>query len=355
MRRVVDIAMGTGKPEIEILITGGEPLLEWEALERLLNWAARDPRSRRRIRFTVTTNGTRLVPEVVKVLADHDVDLQISFDGVRPSQDLRAPETFNRLRSNLGWIRDEMPEYLRGHVQVSAVVTAGNASYLARTVAFFLDLGIHEIRFGPLLNHDPAWSERSERILDSRCRKIVDISLDHARRTRSVPVGFLAQSAPDGAARRPGGATCGAPFPDSLCVDVDGEVYGCHVFARSHGAFTDDRFESDRGAMHFGSIFDHRFPGNLGRRTSPIPELFVGRDRRWSSIGGRCSECPDADTCVPCPAATALIPGNTDPHRVPDSICSFHRVTSKHRREFQRRVNRPREAARMLWPERFAN
>lgn len=58
----------------------------------------------------------------------------------------------------------------------------------------------------------------------------------------------------------------------------------------------------------------------------------VRRDR-YSSYG-RCRDCEFVDECLVCPVASANIPGNTDPRRVPDSGCAFNRIVAACRRRF---------------------
>lgn len=348
----VDLVLQSRAPRVDVSVTGGEPLSEVDRLRWIVERISRLGRGATTYRISVTTNGTLIDADVLDLLIRHDVDLHVSLDGDRRVQSLRAPRTFDRIQRTLRMIRDDAPEYFRDRVHVHSVVTAANVSYLAGSARYFLGMGIEDIRFGPVMTEDAAWDERTERVLDRQCHQIVEISEHHVRRARTVPVHFLA--ARSAGTRRRCNLACGALLPDSLCVDVDGEAYGCHVFARSHGAFHGSRWEADLESSRFGSVLDPAFPTHLHEKDGKsVPRIFRSGERQFSTRGD-CSTCGDAEDCPACPAATALIPGNTDPHRVPDAICSFHRVTSKHGREFRRRLNLPYEAARALWPERFA-
>jgi len=66
--------------------------------------------------------------------------------------------------------------------------------------------------------------------------------------------------------------------------------------------------------------------------------LFDGRDQNYSSYG-TCAACPYRAQCTLCPVCIVHQPGNEDPHRVPDFVCAFNRVTANYRRRFPAQVD----------------
>jgi len=71
---------------------GGEPLLDFALLREVTLYAERRAReSGRAVTFEVTTNGTRLEPEVIAFLNQHRVAVGVSFDGPPEVQDAARP------------------------------------------------------------------------------------------------------------------------------------------------------------------------------------------------------------------------------------------------------------------------
>ena len=80
-----------GEP-VRVHFFGGEPLLNKEALYRAtLHGERRAKELGKRIRFEVTTNGTRLDDEVIAFLNSHRMLVGISFDGPPEIQDEARP------------------------------------------------------------------------------------------------------------------------------------------------------------------------------------------------------------------------------------------------------------------------
>jgi hypothetical protein len=84
------------------------------------------------------------------------------------------------------------------------------------------------------------------------------------------------------------------------------------------GHFKDPGF-SDRLAL---------YPGKTRQA-----EIFDGMEKKHSSYA-RCGECRYMETCAVCPVTIGNIPGNTDPHRIPDFQCAYNLVFHKYRERF---------------------
>ncbi len=80
-----------GQP-VHVHYFGGEPLLDFELLRDVTLFGARRAREAgKAITFEVTTNGTRLEPEVIAFLNEHRVAVGVSFDGPPEVQDVARP------------------------------------------------------------------------------------------------------------------------------------------------------------------------------------------------------------------------------------------------------------------------
>jgi hypothetical protein len=80
-------------------------------------------------------------------------------------------------------------------------------------------------------------------------------------------------------------------------------------------------------AMRLGDL---RAP-SLDRRLEGYPEavravgIFDRKEEKYSTYG-RCRDCRFVEVCSVCPVSILHIPGNTDPHRVPDLPCAVNLV-----------------------------
>ena len=79
---------------MSLLFIGGEPLLEFPLMRQAVEYIEDAPARHLRVHYEIVTNGTLLRDEQTAFLAEHDFDVQFSFDGVPAAQDLRGAGTF---------------------------------------------------------------------------------------------------------------------------------------------------------------------------------------------------------------------------------------------------------------------
>jgi uncharacterized protein len=92
--RSVELLLAQGPPDqpAHVHFFGGEPLLDFPLLSATTLFGERRARELgRSITWEVTTNGTRLEPEVIAFLNEHAIAVGISFDGPPEVQDAARP------------------------------------------------------------------------------------------------------------------------------------------------------------------------------------------------------------------------------------------------------------------------
>jgi uncharacterized protein len=335
LRRAIDLLLSSGHPEPELAFYGGEPLLELASIHRALEYLEDSREPGRPVRASVFTNGILLDPGTAGYLARHGVDVQISFDGVEAAQELRAPGTFRRLERALTRLRHEHPGFFRDRCSVAITVSSRNLAHLAESCAYLLDHGVAEIAAAALVTHDPGWHPDTLETLADQVEQIYDASVDHFKNTGEVPFAPFRQGDPrrTPSARPP--AMCAAAGTTSLAVDVDGQVYGCVLFAESYQSFPNPMLRQVLEPLRLGDV---RAKG-LGRRLEGYPVsagaagILTDRARKRSSYR-TCRGCRFVGECSACPASIGHIPGNTDPHRIPDLQCAFNLAVLTARRRF---------------------
>ncbi|MFO7691812.1 MAG: hypothetical protein R6V57_01885, partial [Vicinamibacterales bacterium] len=94
-------------------------------------------------------------------------------------------------------------------------------------------------------------------------------------------------------------------------------------------------------AMRIGDVTDPHLGGRLPayRDALAATGLFGPREGGCSSYGA-CRDCAYLGYCGVCPLSIALLPGASDPERVPDFICAFTRASLKYRHRFPRQPDR---------------
>ena len=338
----LDLGLKSTQPEVSFVFLGGEPLLRFSQIRQAVEYVEAKSRAGRRVSFRVSTNGILLRPEIVRFLEQHRIEVQLSFDGISPAQDLRAKGTFPILDQLLDNLRETRPRLFRDGLRISMTLIPPAIPHLADSVSYFVGKGCRKIAIEPLINHPPAWTEECVKELEWQFSRILDISLAHFKRTGEVPLLLFGPPGKTSHAKR-GRAMCAALQGRNLAVDVDGQVYGCTLCVESVQEFRSPLIQRLRQTLKIGQL-DRTFPIRYRKflEDEHHEDLLLHREKKYSSYG-RCAKCRYLADCTICPVSIALIPGNTDPHRVPDFPCAFNRVALKYRRLFVSQAPRARQ------------
>lgn len=340
LRSSLDLLLDSGNPRLTVAFFGGEPLLEMALIRRAVEYAERRRPPASRLLFEVSTNGTLLRRETIRFFARHRVRTEISFDGVRQAQDVRGPRTFAVLDDLLGQLSTTEPAFFRSLVGARLTVGSHNVEHLADSASYFIDRGVRSISMSTLMTHDRGWRTRMIEELDRQFERITAESLSHYRRTGELPVTALRYDAgkPTEAEGIP---MCGVRWGDRMTVDVDGDATACVAFSGKNQEFPSRYLAETLSGLDLGSIFDRE----LSERLESFPaalrrvELFRDKQNKYSSYG-ECRHCAFVRSCHICPVSIGYIPGNTDPRRVPDSVCAFNLVANTHTDRFLAEIQR---------------
>lgn len=340
LRRALDLALRSLRREVEFVFLGGEPLLEFPMIRRAVDYVQWRNRDRPRVTFGISTNGTLVTKEIASFLAENRFDTQLSFDGLREAQDIRGYGTFEKLDTMLDHLRTAHPEFYRANLRITLTVTPANLGYLAGSVEYFLGKGIGRISISPSICVDDSWSIGRIGEIEAQFEGVLTCSIRHRRRTGNVPLMVFENKFEDTSCRGGGGPMCGVVHGESLTVDVDGEVYGCAVFAGSYQCFGSRFLEESLDPLRMGGIADPAFPDRLESFPAATAEaaLFHNKEAKYSSYG-RCGECPYIALCTVCPVSIGHVPGNVDPDRVSDFCCAYYRTALRFRGMFPGRKN----------------
>jgi sulfatase maturation enzyme AslB (radical SAM superfamily) len=333
----LDLVRGVRGPDLRLLFTGGEPLLEFDLLRRAVDRVESIRPPGLQVRYELVTNGTRLGDPEAVFLAAHGFAVQIGFDGVPAAQDVRAPGTAAVIDALLDRLRRVHPAFFRQFVSVAVTVTPATVRHLADSVEHLLAVDVAEILIAPAFTHQPDWDDAGLPELRRQFARIFRVSLERYRRTREVPLQLFRK----GLARRPRRVRslpmCPVADRRHLVVDVDGQVYGCVAFAESYQRFPSAFLEARMARLRMGPIRAPDLAGRLAafQAAARSSDILAAKGEKYSSYR-RCADCRHLLSCAICPLAIGHEAGNDDPRRVPDFPCAFTQVAQTYRARFPR-------------------
>ena len=335
MSRALDLLTSSTRRRADVTFLGGEPLLGFPLIVRAVRRLGRRFPAKRRPDYVIATNGLLLTPRRLAFLERHRFDIQLSFDGIAPSQDLRSPGSFAILDRLLDRLSLRHRAYFRRRVMVAVTVTAPAIPHLADSFDYLLAKGVEDIAIGPAMGH-PRLSKAQAGELDRQVGRIFRQSRRHYQETGRVPLRLFRKSTP--APRKPAGSdlACVAAIGRDLAVDVDGEVYPCALLIRSCQTVARPALARRLAAMSLGPVTDLQ---RLVQRRAQLPDaaraarIFGPQSRKRSGLA-RCAACRYAAACFVCPIACAKNPDSAGANRIPDFQCAFNRIALEYRRRF---------------------
>nr|WP_063794320.1 radical SAM protein [Kitasatospora sp. MBT63] len=219
---------------VNLAFLGGEPLLNRPVVRAATERAVRlAGESGARITFSLTTNGTVLVPEDGEFFEEHGFAVTVSLDGGRREHDLLRPYRGGRgsFDTVLAKVTPLLAAQRRMQVSARVTVTPGNLE-LRRTLDSFLALGFHSVGFSPLLNSPTGRGEMGHSELELMLDELTACGAEFERQVTAghrYPFANLVNALREihRGTHRPYPCGAGAGY---LGVSAEGELAACHRF-----------------------------------------------------------------------------------------------------------------------------
>lgn len=189
-QRAIDLAFEQQPSTLTLGFFGGEPLLEWELLQRATLYAGERAQERGiPIRRTVTTNGTRFTDARLEWLAELDFDTGISIDGGREMHDTTRPlrgggSSFDSCRRGLEAALAVLPR-----LEVITVVDPENVRHLPVGIQSLIDAGVTDISLNP--NFNATWDTDGRDAWAEAYEAVGELLVDRYRSGRPVAIDFI--------------------------------------------------------------------------------------------------------------------------------------------------------------------
>ena len=186
-RKALDLAFEHPHEHVRIAPFGGEPLLEAELVDAVASEARqRAERTGKKVRFTMTTNGTLLTAETVEMLGRHGFRVAVSLDGDRAAHDAArvfADGTGSWEATVAGL---ERAREILGARRTVSVVHPGNVRRLAESFEFLVSLGVNQASFS--IDYSAAWSDEDLEALREGFEGITDRVIASYRKGEGIVV-----------------------------------------------------------------------------------------------------------------------------------------------------------------------
>lgn len=294
-QKAVDVALSSPGYNLTFEFQGGEPLLNYETIRFIVEYANMNKGSKR-ISYTLVSNLVYLTDEMLDFFCEHQVSINTSLDGNEYVHNKNRPIPG---KNALSVLKDRIAMINRRKLSVSAIQTTTRFSlpYYKEIVDQYLELGIHSLFIRPLTALGYAkqnWEMigyTPEEFL-SFYREVLDYIIEYQREGIYLTEGHASiflkkilgrQSVNYMELRSP----CGGVF-GQLAYYYNGEVYTC-----------------DEGRM-LAEMGDNSFRlGNVCYNTykeivqNPICNL-IGKSSCLESLPS-CSECVYMPYCGVCP------------------------------------------------------
>jgi uncharacterized protein len=132
--------------QLQLSFFGGEPLIEAQRIQTWMNLARTlANESGKRMRFNLTSNGTRTGPEAWSVMMQEDLDLAISFDGTRALHDRHRRDAHGNGSADMVLQTIERLLTEQRELEVITVVRPDNVEQIPDALRYMYSLGIRQV------------------------------------------------------------------------------------------------------------------------------------------------------------------------------------------------------------------
>ena len=245
-------ALADGTKDFHAMIFGGEPLMEPDGLEFLLEYGhflAEETDTR--FSASIVTNATILTPRVQDILRrfiPKGLSVQLSVDGVKEAHDMyrvtaSGHGSFDIIEKNIPKWKELFKDHMN-QLTVHGCVNQKTMKYLYESYLFFRETwDIPSIWFMPI--HSEEWADEDVKLYEEELTKIADYILDRVKKEGKLDE--VRYYAPIDRCLRPDikpSAPCGAG-KNFATITAEGKISPCH-----HLYFNDPE-----GIMYIGDVF----------------------------------------------------------------------------------------------------
>lgn len=296
---------------------GGEPLLRFPLIKKtvaLVNLKSR--KLAKRVRYSLTTNGSLLDGEIIRFLNQHKFSVELSFDGL-VQNDQRKQGSLERILPLL----KELLTQPGIDLEINSVFTPATVGSLAASMEFLISLGVPRINCSHSIIEP--WNRESLLRFKKEWTKLGSMLLEYYKGCGQIPVVNFRENRTKGLFFCAGGK-------HRLAVTPGGDIWGCYLFP---DYFKGREDSLDYRRFHLGNLDDRsdNFARCYRRTTSNYARLSMDR---FSTAGMDCFLCEDIERCAVCPVNAAFAGSRLG--KIPQYACQIQKIKIREKEKFRR-------------------
>lgn len=207
-----------------IAIFGGEPLMYFDKVKRIVNNIKQLEKKYGHIRIIIFTNALLLKNEILDYIVENNISLNLSLDGCKESHNINRIDC--RGNGSYDIIFENIKKYYditKKQFMVKYVINPQNVHFFYKSVEDFYNMGIRKIYTSYARNQE--WSKESLEELDKQLSLISNFFIENFKEgdfldTIIFPIiDYTYQSR----------TYCGAGI-NEIVIDKDGSLYPCPYF-----------------------------------------------------------------------------------------------------------------------------
>lgn len=275
--------------ECYINFYGGEPLLAFPSIKKIVGLIrTRNQDKDKRIRYTISTNGTLVDNAVLEFFSRNEISPLLSFDGT--AQEIsRKKGTFDSTLSVIKKLLKTEQDFI-----VNSVFTPETVDHLSDSMRLLIEMGVLQI--GLTLSTLSSWEDGALAFLQEELGKLRRLLVTHYRNTSTLPIqNYLGSSGK--------GVFACAAGRDRMVLTPAGTLWGCHLFANYYDQVNDPSLHRHYCFGDLNTFIEQHaetYPRILGHHSFFSMECF-------SSGKEYCLFCPEMEDCGVCPVYGAFV------------------------------------------------
>lgn len=209
---------------IDLMLLGGEPLLNKPIFFKVLDLIENKYKNRK-FNIEMTTNGTLLDQSVLDKVFETGIDLSISLDGKKFTNELNriAKSSTEYYEKVIRQVKRLVAENRKFNIRMT--ITPNNVYYLMENVIYFYEMGINRIYIG--LDEFIDWSDENLAVLNSQMTELDEFYLNNIIQHKNKVLNLYDFKMSIFMAKRDI-MYCSAGTESHFVIDCKGNIYPCN-------------------------------------------------------------------------------------------------------------------------------
>ncbi len=298
--------------ECSILFYGGEPLLAKDTIRRAVYAVkAENRRQSKNIQYSISTNGSLLDDDTLRLFDQNRFTVLLSFDG-RAQDKSRREGSFPIVSQAL----ERLLDCPRIELLTNSVFTPETVTDLSASIRDIVKRGVRDAQISCI--NDRPWGEDAFAQLGAELSDLRRLLFDFCRKKGYVPVANFRTSA------EPGVFGCRAG-EKRMALSPDRRLWGCHLFYDFQKKIKDPAFvQYCFGGLDSFIDQEQRIYRRILARYADLRMDYFHTPRRF------CGLCRDVQDCVICPVDAAFASGIIG--RIMPVDCRIRKIFRKEKR-----------------------